>query len=115
MRDLWQSRKTIIVIQVTPLMVMLVVDMMAPLAVQIAVNHRFGSCSKKNDLDSRYLFQQELWAHVLSTRKRANEPIRPFLLHSNPTGKSDVTANTNNIHINTPHSSRKRTDMDKLA
>ena len=78
-------------------------------------NHRFASCSKKNDLDSRSLFWQELWAHVPSTRKRASGYIRPSLLHSNPTGKSDVTTNTNSIHINTRNSSRKRTDVDKPA
>ena len=78
-------------------------------------NHRFASCSKKNNLDSRSLFWQELWNHVPSTRKRASEPIRPSLIHSNPTGKSDITANTNSIHINTPNSSRKRTEVGKPA
>ena len=76
-------------------------------------NHRFVSCSKKNDLDSRSLFWQELWDHVPSTRKRASEPICPSLLHSNLTGKSNVATNTNSIHINTLNSSRKRTNVDK--
>ena len=44
-------------------------------------NHRFASCSKKNNLDSRSLFWQELWNHVPSTRKRASEPLRPSLIH----------------------------------
>ena len=42
MRDLFQSRKTGIVIQVTPLMVMLVVDVMASLAIQVAAQIIIG-------------------------------------------------------------------------
>ena len=61
------------------------------------------------------MFWQNIWAHAPSARKRASDPIRPSLFQSNPTSKSNVTANNNCIHINSANTSRKRTDWDQTA
>ena len=49
-----------------------------------STNHRFTTCLKKNDPNTKILFWQKFWAHVPSTRRRKSEPIPKLIVDANP-------------------------------